>query len=121
MTVRPIDVAPTIAYRKRVLTHVVISVKINVAHVIARVTHEYITAIVTDIKIIRIRRVIMVMNAIHIAPVCVAISVINRVRAVIGNPCHRCCRPDMRRARRIAAAHVTATECKKCNSHRSQY
>ena len=90
MTVGTLDITPVIPIRKRVNVHVIISIKIDVRHIITRITHKYISTIIDNIKIIRIRRIGMCMCAIDITPVRISINIINRMLSVVGNACNRC-------------------------------
>lgn len=65
------------------MTHVVVRVKVNVRNVVRRIADKDVVAILNNIEVFVIRRVVVCMRSRNIAPVGIAIDVIHRVRTLI--------------------------------------
>ena len=74
-----VDVAPRVPVGQGVMTHVVVGVEINVRDVIGRITDEDVVAVLNNIEIGAVRRVVMGMRPGDVAPVSITVDVVHRV------------------------------------------
>lgn len=89
MTMRSLNITPSVAHIERMLPHIIIRVEIDVRHVVARIADEHIASIVDHIEIIRIRRIAVRVRAADRAPVRIPVNIVHRVRTVIGHRSNR--------------------------------
>jgi hypothetical protein len=74
-----INVTPGVTIRKRVMPHVVVCVEIDVRNVVCRIAYEDVVAVLNDVEIFVIRRIVVRVVSRDVAPVRITIDVINRM------------------------------------------